>query len=126
MKPRERVLAALKFQPTDRVPLDLMEGAVWPELMEHFTQTYGLQTAESVQDFLQADFRWAGLRYAGPSQAPKDVPANKEKPKLYSSQVLGGPLRYAETVLAGSALVGTRGFCRGAATMAGPRPRLRS
>ena len=98
MKPRERVQAALRFQPTDRVPFDLMEGAVWPDLMDYFTHKYGLQTAESVQDFLQTDFRWVGLRYVGPASDPKDLSVNKDQPKRYSSRVVGGPLAGADTV----------------------------
>ena len=98
MTPRERVQATLKFQPTDRVPFDLMEGAAWTELRDYFNQKYGLQTTESIQSFLQVDFRWVGLKYVGPKSEPKAPPANSDKPKVFSSQFLGGPLAGAETV----------------------------
>jgi len=44
MNQRERVLATFRFQSTDQVPFDLMEGAVWTELMKYFAQEHGCPT----------------------------------------------------------------------------------
>jgi uroporphyrinogen decarboxylase len=60
MNSRERVFRTLRFEPTDRPPYDLMEGAVWPELQDFFCRRHGLDDAASVVDFLDTDFRWAG------------------------------------------------------------------
>lgn len=98
MTPRERVIATLKFQPVDRVPYDLMEGAVWNELQEYFDQTHGMKTSEAVQDFLQTDFRWVGLNYVGPPQASLGAPAQDDASKTYSFAVADGPLAGAETI----------------------------
>ena len=68
MKPRERVLRTFRFEATDRVPFDLMEGNVWPELQDHFRRRHGLETSEEVQDFLGTDFRWVGYNYQGPAE----------------------------------------------------------
>ena len=40
MTHRERVLAAFQFRPTDRVAFDLMEGSVWPALMDYFRRAH--------------------------------------------------------------------------------------
>lgn len=61
MKSRERVLKTFRFQKTDRPPIDLMEGLVWPELLEYFNEKYGFETQEQVLDFLETDFRWTTM-----------------------------------------------------------------
>ncbi len=102
MTSRERVLATLSFQATDRTPVDLMEGAVWPELQDDFKQRHGLAEAVGVQDFLGTDFRWVGLEYVGPRRddAPPKEEKAEEKPaeRAYSGQFLGLSLADARTV----------------------------
>ena len=61
MNSRERVFRTLRFEPTDRPPHDVMEGAVWTELQDYFHDQHGLTDAGAVVDFLDTDFRWAGL-----------------------------------------------------------------
>ena len=98
MTPRERVLASLRFEPTDRPACDLMEGFVWEELMEFFRATRGLGTAEQVQDFLATDFRWIGLRYQGPGADAKPAPAGDGSTKPRTGQFASGPLSEATTI----------------------------
>ena len=64
--PRERVLATFRFEPADRVPYDLMEASVWPELMDYFREERGLADANDVYDFLDVDCRWTAMDYVGP------------------------------------------------------------
>ena len=61
MTARERVLRTLNFQPTDIVACDLMEGNVWPELMQYFQATHGLKDADEAIEYLDTDFRWGQL-----------------------------------------------------------------
>lgn len=98
MTSRERILAALKFQPTDRLPVDLMEGCVWPELMEYFQAQHGLRNADEVQDHLGTDCRWVGLRYVGPQHDGPPSTDTKTPERLYSGQFLGRALANAQTV----------------------------
>ena len=48
MTSRERVLAAFRFEPTDRFPLDIMENNIWPTLFNYFHNTYGLNSDEEI------------------------------------------------------------------------------
>jgi len=98
MNHRERVLSALRFEPVDRVPYDLMEGTVWPELMDHFRQAHGLDTPEQVLDFLDTDFRWIGMRYEGPVERPPadDLPDGWQT--TYTSALFERPLAHAHSV----------------------------
>ena len=66
MTPRDRVLRTLRFEPVDRVAHDLMEGCVWPELMDYFEQRYAITEPDDVFDHLGADLRWVGLNYTPP------------------------------------------------------------
>lgn len=93
MTHRERVLAAFQFRPTDRVAFDLMEGSVWPALMDYFRQAHALQEPIHVLDFLDTDFRWTGMSYRGPGGLP---PSNGPRP--HTKDVSTGPLAAAETV----------------------------
>jgi uroporphyrinogen decarboxylase len=70
MTHRERILAAFNFRGTDRLPLDLMEGYAWSELLEDFQTRHSLSTPDQIQDFLDTDCRWAGLEYVGPRHDP--------------------------------------------------------
>lgn len=98
MTSRERILATLAFQPTDRLPVDLMEGAVWPELLEYFRARHGLRTPDEIQDHLGTDCRWVGLRYVGPVPDRPSSPSRQSAERVYSGQFLGGTLANAETV----------------------------
>jgi uroporphyrinogen decarboxylase len=71
MNSRERALRALRCEPTDRPPFDLIEGAIWPELLDYFRKRRGLGDAASVIEFLDPDFRWPTM----PDQArdPSEV-----------------------------------------------------
>jgi len=94
VKPRDRVLRTMRFEETDRVPYDLMEGAVWPELLEYFCERYGHQEAAQVLDYLDTDLRWIGMRYEGPER-PSIVATG---PEGYTKAVSQGPLADAATV----------------------------
>ena len=61
---RERVLNTFAFKPVDRNPVSVMEGNVWPSLMEYFTNKHGFKDKEEVFNYLNDDFRWflAGTR----------------------------------------------------------------
>lgn len=98
MTSRERILATLNFQPTDRLSVDLMEGAVWPELMEYFTSQHGLQSADEVQDLLGTDCRWVGLQYVGPKCDNPPSTKQKSSERMYSGQFTVGSLANAQTV----------------------------
>ncbi len=63
---RERVLQTFRFAATDSPPVDLMEGCVWPELLDYFRRQHGCQDANAVLDLLDTDFRWAFVNYQGP------------------------------------------------------------
>ncbi len=66
MTSRERVLRTFSFEHTDRTPFDIMEGIVWPELMDYFQRTLGLQDLAAVQQRFDVDFRWFMPAYNGP------------------------------------------------------------
>ncbi|MBN2566106.1 MAG: hypothetical protein JXB46_10390 [Candidatus Eisenbacteria bacterium] len=95
---RERVLAAIRFQGSDRVPYDLMEGCVWPELMEYFRSRHGLAQESDVLDFLGVDFRWTGMRYVGPPQTEYADYCAHDFHLTYSDTVCRRPLADAHTV----------------------------
>jgi uroporphyrinogen decarboxylase len=93
---RQRVLNTFKFEPTDRVPFDLMEGCVWSELMEFFREKFELQEPGAVLNFLDTDFRWAFVDYHGPPPAAETQVVNRAD--LHSKGVMAGPLAHATTV----------------------------
>ncbi len=95
MTSRQRVLASLRFEPTDRPPFDLMEGTVWPELLEYFRSKRGCADAEAVQDFLGTDLRWVSVRY--PDSMSQ---SNPEAERAHTDRFAGGVLRYAQSVAA--------------------------
>lgn len=97
MTPRQRVLKTFRFEPTDRPAYDLMEGTVWPELMEHFQARHGLRTDEEVLEFLGTDFRWGFMRDAAAQAGGRQG----EKPRqdaTYTFAVAHGPLADATSV----------------------------
>jgi len=95
---RERVLKTLRFEQTDRVPCDMMEGIIWGELMEYFAREHNLETDHQVLDFLDTDLRWAWILYNSPEpqSAPADPPEVKHE--TYSWAIARGPLADARTV----------------------------
>jgi len=98
MTPRERVIRTLQFQQTDRVPYDIMEGAVWPELADYFRDKHGVQDADQIRDFLGTDFRWVSVVNTGPTKwlwTPGPSHGEREPRTKYVGE---GPLADAETV----------------------------
>ncbi len=98
MNHRERVMRTLDFEQVDRVAFDLMEGTVWPELMDYFRAREGLETPEQVLEHLDTDFRWVGMLYDGPEEQPPadDLPDGWRT--TYSDALYERPLVDAETV----------------------------
>lgn len=97
MNSRERVIATLQFQETDRVPFDLMEGCVWHELFEYFRDQFNIGDSNKVIEFLDPDFRWTFLDYVGPASDPV-AEASPETPRVASKEVVLGPLSRANTL----------------------------
>ena len=93
---RNRVLKTFRFEQTDSPPYDLMEGCVWPELLDFFYANYGLQDPATVLDYLDTDFRWAFATYQGPPSTIKELP--KATREVYSKSVSKGPLAEAATI----------------------------
>lgn len=96
MNQRQRVLQTLRFEATDRPPFDLMEGCVWPELLEYFRLQYGWESPERVIEEIDPDFRWTFLQYQGPP-LPEAEPAPPATPLKTPKAVAGGPLAGAST-----------------------------
>ena len=99
MTSRERVLKAFRFEPTDRVPLDIMEGIVWPELMDYLQRELGLPDLASVQRHFDLDFRWHMPTYTGPH--PIEITTLDPEYNLmatYSDNVNQRVLAHARTV----------------------------
>jgi uroporphyrinogen decarboxylase len=93
---RERALRTFRYQPTDRVPYDLMENILWPALEDWFRCEHGLQDKWQILDFLDTDFRWVQGRYLGPPLIP--VPEGLPEGWTYSDHVIKRPLADAQTV----------------------------
>jgi len=98
MTPRERVLKTFRFEQTDRVPYDLMEGSTWPELMEYFGKKHNIETDDELFNFLGTDFRWVCMSYEGPKPDPAATDAPDSKEETYSWAVARGPMAEAATV----------------------------
>jgi uroporphyrinogen decarboxylase len=72
MKPRDRVLAALDHRVTDRVPVDLTHGQIFPELEDKLRLHYEVRDTEAVRIALGIDLRWVRPIYLRPEgPAPK-------------------------------------------------------
>jgi uroporphyrinogen decarboxylase len=97
LKPRERVLHTFTFQPADRAPYDLMEGCVWPELLDYFRQVHGVENETQVIEYLAPDFRWVFPAYTGPQAVSSPEPP-PDADKSRSKAVKKGPLAGAATV----------------------------
>ncbi|MDI7276337.1 MAG: uroporphyrinogen decarboxylase family protein, partial [Anaerolineae bacterium] len=63
MKPKERVLAALSHQATDRVPLDIFQGAIYPILELRLKAHFDVLDSEAVRLALGQDLRWVQPLY---------------------------------------------------------------
>jgi uroporphyrinogen decarboxylase len=62
MTSRERVLKTFNFEKADRLPCDLVENLIWPELSEYFKDNHGLTDREEILNFLDVDFRWIAVK----------------------------------------------------------------
>jgi uroporphyrinogen decarboxylase len=58
MKPRERVLAALAREETDRVPLDLAHDEIYPSLEAKLRRHFMVKDIEAIRLALGLDIRW--------------------------------------------------------------------
>jgi len=101
MTHRERVLKTFRFEQTDRVPYDLMENGIWPELMDYFRNRHSIKNSDQIYNFLDTDFRWLWMSYQG----NRVRPVIEEKPKIekpepirYTIPVTKGPLAEARTI----------------------------
>jgi uroporphyrinogen decarboxylase len=95
MKPRERVLRTLRFEPVDRPAFDLMEGMLWPELEDYFRSGHGLNSPNEIIEYLDPDFRWVCLGYMGPLHKSA---ARADLDPTYSRAIASGPLAHATTI----------------------------
>jgi len=98
MTHRKRVLATFAFGPTDRVAYDLMESAVWPELMDFFRRQHGLSEPSQVWDLLDVDCRWVFPAYEGPPGAPPAENLPDGWGGTYSDALYPRPLAQATSV----------------------------
>ncbi|MHB1485885.1 MAG: uroporphyrinogen decarboxylase family protein [Saccharofermentanales bacterium] len=108
MTSRERVFAALDFKKTDRIPCDITDGRIWPELNDYFRSEFGFETNDEILNFLDTDFRWIEpvyrpqKKYADqeiiarnpPQQVAEADPENQPKDMDCSA----GPLSSVETL----------------------------
>jgi len=69
MKPRERVMLALRHKEPDRVPLFYRDV---PEIEERLLKDLNLKDREELLTYLSIDFRWVGPKYIGPPLEDKD------------------------------------------------------
>jgi uroporphyrinogen decarboxylase len=93
MKPRERIMRTLGFQPVDRSPFDLMEGMLWPEIIDYFSNKYGFSTYDQIVELIDPDIRWVHLNYHGPQQTYR----NRVGDIVYSQYIADDPLSQATT-----------------------------
>lgn len=78
MQPFERVMAALDRKTLDRVP---MRWNARREVEEALKAHLGVDSEEAMLQRLGIDFRYVGMRYAGPKPAPRFVPQNAPQPE---------------------------------------------
>lgn len=95
MTSRDRVLRTFRFETTDRVPLDVMEGYVSPELVALCAGRLGLQDEESVRRHFGIDLRWFYVPYVGPEGRQF---SQGHMLGTYSDNVTDRPLRGARTI----------------------------
>lgn len=92
------MLRTFRFQETDRIAYDLMEGAVWAELLSYFQATRGCADPLAVLDYLDTDLRWLWImdRTAPLPQSQPEPRGSSEA--IVSKHVAVGPLADAQTV----------------------------
>ncbi len=98
---RERVLKTFRYERSDRIACDLMEGSVWRGLLDYFRETEELHTAVDVVNFLDVDFRWVRMRDMQNEQDAEQLigaPAVPDETLKQSIEVARGPLANAESV----------------------------
>ncbi len=66
MDHKERVLATLAHQRPDRVPFDVYEGWMWPEITARLAARLGTGDYEQLSQRLGASCRWVTPHYTGP------------------------------------------------------------
>ena len=93
MTPRERILRTFRFEQTDQVACDLMEGQIWPQLQEDFRHNHNCESFEQTIEYLNPDCRWLSMNYAGPQ-----IDGGVERANTYSWKVSHGPLAGATTI----------------------------
>jgi len=98
MTHRERVLRTFAFDETDQPPLDIMEQALWAELLEYFAKSHGLTDALEILEWLGTDFRWAFPAYQGPPQPPPAEGLPEGWGSTYADDLYRRRLAHAETV----------------------------
>ena len=101
MNPRERVLRTFGFEKTDRAPCDLMEGSVWPELLEYFRENHGLEDKYEIVDFLGSDFRWTPMRNLAAEARAEEADGAPDvfaAPQIQTKEIAHGPLANANCV----------------------------
>jgi len=64
MRPKERVLTAMRHEEPDRVPLFYRDI---PEVDVRLQNDLGLKSREELFQYFDIDFRWAGPKYVGPA-----------------------------------------------------------
>ena len=98
MTHRQRVLDTFAFEQTDRVAYDLMEGAVWAELLAHFQTKHGCAAPGDVLQFLDTDFRWLGMVQRDEVAPPGARAIPTAVSECLSKEVASGPLATAQSV----------------------------
>lgn len=98
MTHRERVLKTFDFEPVDRVPIDIMEAQIWPELADYYKQTYGLTSGEQILNHIDTDFRWIFLNYTGPKKIKPVEGLADDWNLTYSDALYKRPLSEANSV----------------------------
>lgn len=99
MTHRERILAAIQFEKTDRIPYTLMQagGSLVPEVRNYFKIVHGLNEEDEILDFLDTDIRWLMPEYIGPACSTVAIDAENRQQKLSYSDALYRPLADAKT-----------------------------
>lgn len=75
MTPRDRVLASVRHEQPDRVPLFYRDV---PEVEERLLRDLGLPDREALLRFLDIDFRWVEPRYVGPSLEDEETDRRRD------------------------------------------------
>jgi len=68
MKPKDRVVAALNHQVTDRVPVDITHGQIFSELEDKLRLHYEVRDTEAIRIALGIDLRWVRPIYLRPEE----------------------------------------------------------